>query len=59
MFFAGEARLGSGGERESPAGDGKGLNIQTTSGIAVSGRLALRDYTGRCVDDVPVARNHS
>jgi single-stranded DNA-binding protein len=28
-----------------PHGDGKGLNIQIASGVAVSGRLVLREYT--------------
>ena len=28
-----------------PHGDGKGLNIQIASGVAVSGRMVLREYT--------------
>ena len=28
-----------------PHGDGKGLNVQLASGVAVSGRLVLREYT--------------
>jgi hypothetical protein len=28
-----------------PHGHGKGLNIQLVSGVAVSGRLVLREYT--------------
>jgi hypothetical protein len=28
-----------------PHGDGKGLNIQIASGVAISGRLVLREYT--------------
>ena len=28
-----------------PHGDGKGLNIQIASGVSVSGRLVLREYT--------------
>ena len=30
-----------------PHGDGKGLNVQIASGVAVSGRLVLREYTER------------
>ena len=28
-----------------PHGDGKGLNVQLASGVSVSGRLVLREYT--------------
>lgn len=30
-----------------PHGDGKGLNIQIASGVSVSGRLVLREYTDK------------
>ena len=34
-----------------PHGDGKGLNIQLASGVAVSGRLVLREYTEKDAEE--------
>jgi len=34
-----------------PHGDGKGLNIQLASGVAVSGRLVLREYTDKDAEE--------
>ena len=34
-----------------PHGDGKGLNIQIASGVAVSGRLVLREYTEKDAEE--------
>jgi len=34
-----------------PHGDGKGLNIQIASGVAVSGRLVLREYTDKDTEE--------
>ena len=41
-----------------PHGDGKGLNIQIASGVAVTGRLVLREYTEKDAeeDDKKVAK---
>jgi CHC2 zinc finger len=34
-----------------PHGDGKGLNIQIASGVSVSGRLVLREYTEKDAEE--------
>ena len=34
-----------------PHKDGKGLNIQLASGLAVSGRLVLREYTDKDAEE--------
>ena len=34
-----------------PHGDGKGLNVQLASGVAVSGRLVLREYTEKDAEE--------
>ena len=34
-----------------PHGDGKGLNIQLASGVAVAGRLVLREYTEKDAEE--------
>ena len=34
-----------------PHGDGKGLNIQIASGVSVSGRLVLREYTDKDAEE--------
>jgi single-stranded DNA-binding protein len=34
-----------------PHGDGKGLNIQLASGVAVTGRLVLREYTEKDAEE--------
>ena len=34
-----------------PHGDGKGLNIQLASGVAVSGRVVLREYTEKDAEE--------
>lgn len=34
-----------------PHGDGKGLNIQLASGVAVSGRVVLREYTDKDAEE--------
>jgi single-stranded DNA-binding protein len=41
-----------------PHGDGKGLNVQLASGVAVTGRLVLREYTEKDAeeDDKKVAK---
>ena len=34
-----------------PHSDGKGLNVQLASGVAVSGRLVLREYTDKDAEE--------
>ena len=34
-----------------PHGDGKGLNVQLATGLSVSGRLVLREYTEKDAEE--------
>ena len=38
-------------QRLATFGDGKGLNVQLATGVAVSGRLVLREYTDKDAEE--------